>query len=109
MKTLPTHALIRGIDWEIKRVDGEHPALKKDQFLKERQYYGCCDKYGDYGPDCTLYTLKGISLQVAWETLWHEVFHAICWGFKPFDLKKEMPIEILAGETLSLCRQWKLL
>lgn len=106
---LPTRGMIRGIFWDIKRVTGEHPVLKRDKFVKDRDYYGCCDKYGDYGPPCTIYVRKDLKGQIAWETLWHEVFHAIGWGFKPFDMKKEVFVEITAGEVLSLCRQWGLL
>lgn len=109
MKSLPTHAMIRGLDWQIKRVPGTHPAIAKDENNPDRPYYGLCDKYGEYGGELTMYVNKNSTLQVQWETLWHEVFHAISWGFKPFNLKHEMPIEILAGEVLSLCRQWDFL
>lgn len=109
MRAIPTEAWVRGLRWTIKQVPGSHPVLEKDAYSKEREYYGCCDKYGDYGPELTIYIREGLSRQVSWEVLWHEAFHAIAYGFKPFDLKKEVPIEIMAGEVLSLCRQWHLL
>lgn len=109
LPALPKKVIIRGLIWCIKEVPGDHPVLEKDAYSKERQYYGCCDKYGDYGPELTIYIRKGLSLQVGWETLFHELAHAIAYGFKPFDLKKEMPVEIFAGEVFSACRQWHLL
>ena len=101
--------MVRGIEWSVVRADNNHPALEEDAYSKERAYYGCCDKYGDYGPECTVYVREGLSPQIAWMTLWHEFIHAVAYGFKPFDMKKEVPVEILSGEILSLCRQWGLL
>lgn len=109
MNRLPTEAYIRGLKWTVTRVDTNHKALEKDAYTKERGYYGCCDKYGDYGPELTIYVRASASPQVAWETLWHECVHAIAFGIKPFDIKREMPVEVIAGEIMSLCRQWGLL
>jgi len=111
MNSLPKEGYVRGLKWTVKRVDGNHPALvnesKSDKDV--RPYYGMCDKFGYYGPELTIYVRKGLTPQVAWETLIHEFAHAIQWGFKPFDLTKEMPVEIFAGEFFGLLRQWKLL
>ena len=109
MKELPSSVTIRGIRWNIKRVNNNHPALKRDKYSKERDYYGCCDKWGEVGPECTIYVRKDLTDQIAWETLLHEMLHAIAYGFKPFDLKYETPVEIAAGELLSILRQWKFL
>lgn len=111
MNPLPNDAYIRGLKWTVKRVAGDHPALVNESTSEKdvRPYYGKCDKFGDDGPELTIYVRKGLAPQVAWETLIHESAHAIQWGFKPFDLTKEMPVEIFAGEFFGLLRQWGLL
>ncbi len=108
MKALPTEALIRGMKVKIKST----PTDKISPIdTDETTSYGICDRHGIFGNPGVIYINSALPLQEQWLTLWHEVLHFIAQDFEFYDIgvNDNIYIEILSGEIMNLCRQWKLL